>query len=466
MASKADRKREVHADFIDSRESGLLGLAIGFFAACYLAVLPMADTIALRNVALLGLSFCLLWDMVKTPRIMRWQPPFVLVLWPVFLLLFPLVSGDPSTAFENLFGQWGRSVWAMLVGAGVALVLLPRDKGSAFSVGIVSSVPVLVYLGFFGWKAIATSSIPWGYWGRETHHADIGYAAGQSAILLSAAIAAGVKRIRPWSLLLLGAAVLSTVLARSRGGLAFSVAGVLLVVMAVALIRTGGRRWRLVLPLIGILVASGATFFVATKDDNRWRNMAPQIVAGFLGDAIQIQCEGTASVEARIIAEYGNGDQASKIIYSIKDGDGSRMVVLRAGLALALKHPWGIDGSRQSFQKVLKQECANPAISMAHTHNGWLDTMLALGWLGATLYFLVLSYFLVQSVLILRQPGILNEWALVLFALATFWIFRGSADSVFRDHMLEMQGFVLAFAYVQAKSGARNQNAPVSKIAV
>ena len=46
-----------------------------------------------------------------------------------------------------------------------------------------------------------------------------------------------------------------------------------------------------------------------------------------------------------------------------------------------------------------------------------------------------------------HMEGELNVWAVVLFSLSVFWIVRAFFDSVFRDHMFEMQGFVLAYAF-------------------
>jgi O-antigen ligase len=135
----------------------------------------------------------------------------------------------------------------------------------------------------------------------------------------------------------------------------------------------------------------------------------------------------------------------------VRYGDGSRMVVLRAGLELAWAHPLGGDGSRQAFQKLLRQECPNPVISMAHAHNGWIDTMLAIGIPGAALYMWVLLSFLRSGYAALKRDGLANPWALVLLSLSVFWIVRGFTDSVFRDHMFEMQGFMLSFALIASR---------------
>ncbi len=431
---------------------------IGLFAACYVAVLPMTNTIALRNVALAALILSLAWQHLKVRPSFKW--PLPVLLWAVYLCLFPLISDSPVTAIESLYGQWGRGLVAMLVGAGVARIFYKKNKGAAFYLGLVSAFSILVHLYLFSVKAWATSSIPWGYWGRETHHADLGYAAGPVVILLAAAAAANKTVLRPLVVGLITACLLSTALAESRAGLAFSLIGGVLVFGAAYLVRKTHRRLHLLGWLAGIVVVGGIVVMLAIRVDPRWQTMTASLSSGFYGDPVKIQCEGTSSIEPLIIAKYGAGDVANRVIGSVRFGDGIRVVLMRTGFALALKHPWGSDGSRQAFQKLLGKECVDPVISMAHSHNGWLDTILALGWVGAALYLWVLLYFCSQGVSHLRQAETLNEWALVLIALSIFWILRGFTDSVYRDHMLEMQGFVLAYAAValRMQTGSRQQS--------
>lgn len=416
---------------------------IGFFATCYLAALPMAGTIALRNVALIALCAFLMWSLLRHRPTFFWSVP--ILLWAIYLLLFPFFSDSPAIAAHSLLGQWGRGLLAMLVGAGVASVFFKRNQGSAFYVGLISSVPILIHLVLFTWKALETSSIPWGYWGRETHHADLGYAAGQAIVLLAAAMAAGSGTSRRWAAALIVACLLSTALANSRAGFVFALGGGFLVVISIYAARSTYRGRHVLLALTGLLIAGIFFFSVAVKEDSRWLNMTSDLVAGLSGDAIQIECEGTSSIESQIVAQYGAGEKAQSVIASVQGGDGARVVVLRAGIALAIKHPWGSDGSRFAYQHLLKEECSDPVILMAHAHNGWIDTILALGWAGGALYLMVLANFVVIGYVHLRRSDQLNEWAIVLVALASFWILRGSIDSVFKDHMLEMQGFVLTY---------------------
>ncbi len=155
-------------------------------------------------------------------------------------------------------------------------------------------------------------------------------------------ICAGGKS-RLWAVALIVAALLSTAIERSRaGGLAFAVFGAGLVFVG-AYLSQGIRKSNTVLAGFAVLLLAGAAVVaVALKDDPRWHNMTSKIAAGFLGEAIQIECEGTASIEADITAIYGNSEESQNLIRGVRDGDGVRMVVLRAGMEMALKHPWGM----------------------------------------------------------------------------------------------------------------------------
>jgi hypothetical protein len=426
----------------------------GLFAAVYLAVLPMSDTIALRNMTLLLLLATLALQLPKMRHDFHWGLP--LLLWAAYLLIFPLFATDHAVAWKSFGGQWGRGLLAMLAGTGVAVVLHKTNRGTALHLGLISAVTIFVHLSLVLWKTLETSSIPWGYWGRETHHADLGYAAGQSIVLLAAAWATYNKRGRFLAAIGVIACLLSTALAHSRAGLAFGLLGGFLVFGAVFLSQASQKKRQILWGLLLIAFAGSVILSIAVKNDARWRNMSSQIEAGFQGSALQIQCEGTASVEPWIIARYGAGEQSQRVINAVRDGDGSRVVLLRAGFDLALKYPWGSDGSRQAYKKLLRQECSNPGTDMAHAHDGWIDTILAIGWIGALLYMGVLLYFFSQGYSYLRREKDLNAWALTLVSLSAFWILRGFTDSVFRDHMFEMQGFVLAYASLALKLHIRD----------
>jgi O-antigen ligase len=347
----------------------------------------------------------------------------------------------------------------MVAGAGVATRVASTRWGGSFYLGVLSCVTIVVYLGFIAVQAWHISSIPWGYWGRETHHADLGYAACQAVLLLMASVVASKKSYKYAAWVLIVACLFATALARSRAGLAFAVFAGAMVLLTAALSRTTVKKSSLFWGLGGLLLASGLVLGVAAKNDPRWTYMESNVVAGWLGDALQLQCEGTASVQAQIKSMYGTGDLAERAISSVKDGDGSRVVLLRAGTQLALEHPWGLDGSRQAYKKLLREHCPQPDSYMAHAHNGWVDTALAIGWVGVLLYLWVFMHYIRTGYSALHASTQVNEWAIVLVTLSVFWMIRAFTDSVFRDHMFEMQGFVLSYAYfaLRATHGATDK---------
>lgn len=421
----------------------LMGLA-------YLAVLPMARTIALRNL-LLGLL--LIIAIAHVIRSRSWPAITRCISWSVlawlgYLVIFPFFSTNAWVAWENFVGQWGKSVLAMTVGSYLAYRFSSARLGSLQALAIASFTPLAIYLSLFLWKAVETHSIPLGYLGIEEHHGYLGYAASQACMLLAAVAVGDSRRNRLWAGALILLALVCMPLVRSRGGLIFSVFGVGLVAAA-AVFGTGRKFRRKLLTLIFLAAGAGlAIFVIATKTDPRWQHIGQRLSAGWMGNAIEIECNGTAAIEPAIIERFGPGPETDRTIAQIQDGDGARIVLLRAASLLTLQHPWGLDGSRQAFQKRLREICPEPTYTMAHAHNGWLDTALAIGWAGAALYLLVLLYFLRLGWRALRQESNADQrrWALILVAGSAFWIVRGLVDSCYRDHMLEMQGFILAYS--------------------
>jgi hypothetical protein len=421
-------------------------LWIAVFGATYVAVLPMANTIALRNLALLGVLLGLAWCFRETKWMFNW--PASIILWAAYLCVFPLISNSGAVALESLLEQWGRGPLAMLAGGGMAAVFWKQRKKALLYMGLASAVPIVVHLLLFAWKWWATSSIPWGYWGRETHHADIGYAAFQTVVLLVAYIGVGNTYMRPLVIAVVIGCLVSTALAHSRAGLVFSLLAGFFVAATVAVMHVSNARKYMLIGSSAVLLLGVVLLSTNLNNDPRWRTMGSELMAGFHGNALELECHGMSSIQSIVSAEYG--DQTERILNSLQYGDGARVILLRTGVSLAVEYPWGSDGSRQAFQKMLRKQCPNPAISMAHTHNGWLDTVLALGWLGALLYFNVLVQLARRGIACLRQQG-LQQWEVVLFTLAILWIVRGFTDSVFRDHMLEMQGLILAYALVSIR---------------
>lgn len=416
----------------------------------YFAVLPISHTIALRNTFLALLLAISLWTWryekqpFRTGFVSDW--PWPILCWAAYLVVFPVFSVDPPAAWKSLLNQWGKGLMAMVAGGTVAWWLARRQIGSVFAFSLAASIPILLYMSMFTWKAALTATIPWGYAGIEEHHGILGYAAGQAALLLAAAwlSSKGWHRNLVFSLLML--TILSMVLVQSRGGLAFSLLAVVLI-FGVSFRQASSDRRQLITRGFFVLVAVGITAIVlASQTNSRWHGLTNRLSAAWMGNALQIHCEGTTSIDNEIEEKFGKGEEADRIKNSIIDGDGIRVIMVRSGVSLLFDHPWGLDGSRSAFQKRLLAICANPAGNMSHSHNGWVDTALAIGLPGALLYLLVFVYFVKIGLKATDSQSVANPWALVLISTPVFWTIRAMVDSCFRDHMIEMQGFLLAYA--------------------
>ena len=457
-----------------------------------LAILPIPHTIGVRHL-LLGL-LCVIVLANRQP----WQhlrPLLVPIgLWAAYLLIYPLISPSPAIAWNSFSGQWSKSLLAMLAGAGAGLMLREHRWSNTFTLGVVSAVPLIVHIlltvgVWFGWvsadfgswggtgdppRALLShnygtiAAFPWSYWGIEQHHADLGYAALQTGCLIGASYVTTAGGKQHWRIAGIIAlcliSLISLIVAQSRAGLVFF----LLALASMALVfqreikqhdgwNIGLRQFWIGSIVVGIVLA-----VIVTSPGSHWAGLADRLLAGTYGDPVKVLCEGSRVVENDIQKNLAAPDErvAQNPATALEGGDGVRTLLLRTGLILVTENPLGIDGSKEAFQRALRKHCSQPVIDMSHAHDGWIDLTLALGWPGGVLYLLLLTSFAVLGFRTLRSTtGHKNEWGAVLAVLSVLWILRGFTDSVFRDHMLAMQGFMLAFAAARALSQERNMSA-------
>lgn len=468
----------------------------------YLAILPMADTIALRNLLLLMLLLILLaWGMgtgramLRDTPLLRWMP-LPLLLWCAFLLLFPFWAAETDTALVNLKGQWGVSIMAWIVGLGAVPLLGRRGPGvgalaiaSAFLVGLHLLLTLMVWGGLFGplmasalswselWQALRATlhasagsgwlaqPFPWGFRGFDPMHGNLGYTASQAIVLLIASLVLALQasRFRWVGAVILGIVLcfFSIVVASSRGAVLFSLL-VLFLAVVTYLLRGraavgasiqgalgGAKRYvRWALPLLGFLMI--LVVALSLQKDGRWRTILDGVRVGFIiTDPVSFQCNGlTSSEEALIRQRFADKPAAyADELIRLLIGDSGRVVLMRAGVQMVEEHPWGLDGSRQSYKKLMAVRCGHtPVFAFAHAHQGWIDTALALGWGGALLWALLLGSLLLTGWRAVRH-GVGDSWAWALLLLSAFWILRGFADSVYREHNLQMQALLLGYLW-------------------
>jgi hypothetical protein len=484
----------------------------------YLAILPMAGTVALRSllvIFLLGILLCTL--VFKTWRsALAWpvllSPVFVpLLLWVIYLCAFPLWAEQPATAWENLRGQWGMSIAAWIIGAG-GVLLLGRQGPSLWQLGLASAMLVMLHLlmTLLAWSGLLGANMPstmplahmltavqdvitgsgvapwswqpfpWGFRGFDTMHGNLGYTANQAIILFMCYLvfATQKRRLAAAGLASLGVVLcfMSVVIAHSRGAVLYGLLMALLAglvfylrchqpMTSLALETQQARnlpRKQLIMmqALLGTLMLAVLFSF---KNDERWHQMLERVQVAFvISDPVGFLCNGQSEETLTEIREHLVSKDPVQVASSLEGlkGDGGRILLMRAGVVLLQDVPLGLDGSRFSYRKLMNVRCGHPPVEeFSHAHQGWLDTAFALGWLGAGLLLTTLMCLAGTGWRYMRDP-LTAPWALALFLLAAFWILRGFADSVYREHFLQMQAVLLA--YVCARVMLENKSRKVA----
>lgn len=470
----------------------------------YLAVLPMSNTIALRNLLLFALvCFVLFFTIFWRSRLEILSftgyrhVPLIVVLWIVFLSLFPLWAVQTDVAWQNLRGQWIQSIFAWIVGFG-AVLLLGKRGPSIWALALASAFPLAVHLLLYiaAWGGILTGdfyanpsiasvwtafsralnsdaamtwnwqSIPIGFLGIEPMHGNLGYAACQAIVLISACFCIAwhdQNKYRLWrATLFIILCFLSLFIAQSRGAILFG----LIMLLTTAVIyfykcsanstikasKQETNKWPIL--KIGAAAAIGLLLiaaFQSIRHQERWYSMADKVEIGLLSEKpLNLLCNGVSSqVEAQIRERFADRDPAyvQVLLNGLKGQDGGRILLMRVGIDLVLENPRGLDGSMHSYQKLIKEKCGHePTLYFSHAHQGWIDLALALGWVGALLFsWMIICFFRIgfsnMKILVTRP------WAIALFLTSTFWMLRGFADEVYREHYLQMQGLMLAYIF-------------------
>ena len=368
----------------------------------------------------------------------------------VHLIFFSI---DFESALENFTAEWMKLILFSVLGAGAGLTVARYRPGKLmFLLGLAFCIPLLIHLGVSFYEGLQRRAIPWGYWGINEIHGDLGYTAIHATIFLSVYFLYQARRSheKALSLCLLSACIASPLLASSRGGTAFVLIALVFVSLA-ALAARFKDRLTLKRQLAGVIAVLLIVLTVleigSLVDPGRWNGVMARMGMGLKGDPIRVTCDGIGVLQKQLESEgQVITPEISSVLRSISGGDGARTMTARAALILAADNPMGIDQSKKAYQIAISRDC-DPAIFMAHAHNGWLDTALAIGIPGAVLYLLVLLNFANLGLKSLKQNDVMRPYAIALLVMSTIWIVRALLDSTQRDQMLEMQVFTICFLY-------------------
>ena len=379
------------------------------------------------------------------------KPLLIFFTYLFIQLLF--FSTNYPLAFSNFRAEWMHFIIFSMIGAGAGLLL--GKSGSVqilLFLGIAFSTPLYIHLVLSLIKGIELGSIPWGYWGISEIHGDFGYPALEASILLFTFYLYKSKTLLDKILLigLLIICVASPLLATSRGGTAFAILGTLCVYITHLLSGHGNSfnfSKKLIYLLIFTLGLLGSFKLGIISIPDRWVGTFSRLSVGLQGDPVTIYCKGIHYLEQEFLSKgISITPEIQKGLDSVVDGEGTRAVAARSGYSLMLQHPMGLNQSKQAYQTAIIEACnGSPKIFIAHAHNGWIDTALAIGMPGAILLLITLLQYAKLGLNSLRKSEELSPFGMALFVSACIWMLRGLLDSTFRDQMLEMQAFIFAF---------------------
>ena len=428
-----------------------------FYLALFLLIQlwTIPHTIAARYVCE-GMLFILIFSSRLEWNLILGKSKLLVIFFAYLLIQLFFFSTDLKTGFKGFKSEWMHFIIFSIIGAGAGLYIARQNISNLLLYfGIAFLVVPLIHLILSLFKFVEAGTIPWGYWGINDHHADLGYKTLIASIFLSTFLFfEAKKRLLTWlSVLLLIACIVSPLIAQSRAGVIFVLLSLLFVFLTFIFITQLRRSFSLrdffilmmCLIFVGLIVKIGVA-----ADPNRWGGMVSRALLGFHGDPNLVYCNGIENLRSALLAKgIAITPQIEDGINSVKDGDGARIIAARSGLVMALENPMGINGSKQAYQIAITKFCQNPpAIFISHTHNGWLDTALAIGIPGALLLLLVMWNYATKGFGMIKAGGKINSFAIALFISAAVWILRGVLDSTLRDHMLEMQAFTFALLLV------------------
>jgi len=487
-----------------------------WLASIYLGILPISGTIALRNILLLIL--CLYIATIVLTKVFKKEYysfykhfltsiPLIWITWCLFLILFPLWAHEQDIAIIQLRGEWLQSILSWIVGFGLAIIIIKQRLG-LLSLAWISAIPNLIHLTLtlfiwlevldpnklgdypirnilnsFDWNLVnfdlQFNKFPLNFRGLEPMHGNLGYPACQAIALFlasSISITNGFSSSKAFSYLIgLIFCFLSIIIAGSRGALFFAIL-IVIMFLVVLLTQNLNRKFqktphniknftnsifltKVFYYLSFILIFSFAAYSI--HKDPRWHFMFDRIKIGYLVENPKsFICNGLNSSQ-EIILKNAFPDKKSDYFDELIAGlgsDGGRIVLLRVGIDLALQHPLGLDGSRVSYQKLISLECTHsPVHHFSHAHNGWIDLSLALGWAGVIILLGVFIFFIKFGTKFISNESC-RSWAYALVLICLFWTTRGLVDSVYREHLLQMQGFIIAYIFAQMRLAEKISN--------
>jgi hypothetical protein len=373
------------------------------FGSLLLSIWLMRETIALRNILLVGCSllsfyylyknFQELFSIRKVP-LKNWMPIILigfLFIWVIIHLIF--FSYEPVKQFQELRSTWLRGLMACVVGFAMGLIINRHYKSFDWIMLALISGFLILFYQYVG-LVIETGHIFQQMWWTSIYWGKI------NEVLLGVIFLAGVLAYFENSLLcsstinhnrsttdsrgyMRGAIYILGVLLTlhcyvfeidTRNGIGISVILILLFVSKLLWQRCFRRRHEMKLnwkPLLGLGLIVGIMFFFAAQQFQRntgWRTYIEDL-------QISVQVDKSANWQSAPAQQIYSPDGRPVPMNTYERS--AWMVVAAQSIP---RHPLGYGLLHNGFGRIVKLDI--PASTLTSSHNGWFDFGLSFGVVG------------------------------------------------------------------------------------
>lgn len=380
---------------------------------------------------------------------------FLLQIW--MLVISGFAASNPTASLIEWKGQWLPPFLSFIIGVGVAQALSQTRLQEPSSTALLSIlVPIFVYV-FVNdivivWTWIKAGTFVPNLGGIGDHHGVSGYVILLIFPILIADLlgrALGVKQLVPASTqivcLLLVVLTGSLSATTNRNGLiaamGTSILGMLLVYGELQ--AKYSKKQRAIAAMLVLITLTGIGS-VVYKFDSRWHNIfeTVQIAWDIDRDLLWLNADNPELLPVTAAGEKVDFSGYNRIAWA------------REGMRVLGDHPWGTELSRGIFRRLTVEKYGHGG--MAHSHNGWIDLGLQVGFPGLLLWAVFLILLARAGWKLWRANQ--NPLGLALAIMVIMFGLRGLQDSIFRDHELEQFLLVSSLLFWSGVLSSRNQS--------
>lgn len=226
----------------------------------------------------------------------------------------------------------------------------------------------------------------------------------------------------------------ATYLTRIRLG----VLGIVALLISGSILVAAYKKPKTAIASLFLLITATALSVYHYYDDSRWNRLVDTIYSA-------VNTEKNENwVTTGSLPEISGGTIAGASNYA-------RMAMAKQGITIISEKPLGIGFGRNAYGHEMARRYGDSIsgnLNRGHSHSGLIDWTIGTGIPGLLLWFWFVVYILLYS----AKEGFgkeKNPYAVALFLITMSMLYRSAVDGTLRDHMLQMNMFLIAFLFAK-----------------